>query len=246
MLASVLWEWISSIFGIDSLSEDLVKYLVYTGLGAIFYRLTKLMNGWKGWKTSRKKEVMFWATSLPMMFAIVSFAAGLGEAKGGKFKAGLIYAGSLGNPVLNIDPTNAAQMTIPGIGGPKKMDEKGVNLFVILKIDNIGPPSTAWSWKARIVIPGGTEIAAAIPGVLISSNSTPIGTLIGPYFPKMEDNLVSSMALTQLAQGGSKIGWLLLHIGGITQIPENSRICISFQNVFGKETKIEHPWEPGK
>lgn len=119
-------------------------------------------------------------------------------------------------------------------------------LLVIAKVDNAGPPSTAWDWKAHVELPGGAKMTAGIPAVSILTNSLPIPTIIGEYQPRNENNLLQLLALTQLEQGGSKIGWLMIHLPDITELPTNSMIHISFANVFGRETKAAHFWSLGK
>jgi hypothetical protein len=50
------------------------------------------------------------------------------------------------------------------------------------------------------------------------------------------------MAVTPLATGGGKIGWLMIHVNGITRVPDGSHIVLRFDDVFGRETKIDHIW----
>lgn len=246
MTVTAFGDFLSGIFGIDSLAEDLIKYLVYTALGAVFWRLIKMMNGWKGWKTSKRKEFAFWAVSLPAMFALVTFASGLGGARGGKFKAGVIAISQFLNPIPFLDTTNQVKATMPGISPSawSRMDAKGANFLAVLKVDNAGPPSTAWNWKGTVEIPGGTKLDAIIPAVSIGTNIQPLNTIIGPYTPKNENNLIELIGLHQLAQGDSKMGWLMFHVSGITEMPPKSIIRISFDNVFGRQTVIEHQWMP--
>lgn len=245
MIATAASEFLFNIFGIESVSEDFVKWIVYACLGSVFWRLIRLMNGWKGWRTSRKKEVIFWVVSLPMFFAIVSFASTLGPPRGGKFRAGVITVARVATPSV-VGGTNElvrSGVTISGIGVPQKIDEKGVNFLVVAKVDNPGQPSTAWNWKVTAILDGGTRLPALIPSVTFPQPFT-IDTIIGPYSCKMEDNLLQSLSVNPLPQGSSKIGWLMFHISGISELPIGSQIQISFENVFGRKTVIEHPWDP--
>jgi hypothetical protein len=75
-----------------------------------------------------------------------------------------------------------------GVGGQSpKINEPGVNLVLVLKIDNSGQPSVAWNWKAHLVLPGGSELEALLPSVSMGSNQI-LNTVVGPVPLSQEGN----------------------------------------------------------
>ena len=160
----------------------------------------------------------------------------------GRFRAGFLSAFKINNPIQS--STNQITVTMSGVGPQNaKIDQNGANFGLILRIENSGQPSVAWNWKVSIYLPSGQQMEAAIPSVAVES-AGPIATIIGPYYLKMEDNLIQSLATSPLPTGAGKIGWMIIHMNGINEIPIGSRFILTFDDVFGRQTKIEHEWGP--
>jgi len=134
-----------------------------------------------------------------------------------------------------------------GIGVPDvKYDDKGVNMLLVAKVDNSGLPTVAWNWKISVLLPvGGSPIPATIPSVFIQSTE-PLPTVMGPYYVKMEDQLIQAMAVNPLPTGAGKIGWLVFNVAGFNEMPNGAIVKLSFEDVFGRETTLEHKWEKSK
>jgi hypothetical protein len=76
--------------------------------------------------------------------------------------------------------------------------------------------------------------------------SEPLPTVVGPYKPTLEKNLLQSLSFSPLPTGGANNGWCVIHINGLDSIPAGARFVITFEDVFGKQTRLEHVWIPNQ
>jgi hypothetical protein len=168
----------------------------------------------------------------------------------GDFEAGVLAALQVGTsePIIN-----NVEGTMSGEGGAAGT-ESGINMLFIIRVVNKGAPTTAWNWKASVTLPGGGKMDAQIPSIAhfgsgsgdTSSPMPPLPTAYGPYKLKMEDNLLGALASSPLASGAGKQGWVVVHVNGLTEPPTGATFTISFEDVFGRQTKVEDLWQPGK
>jgi|GEM_PF-4239389 len=166
--------------------------------------------------------------------------------KGG-FRAGFLALIKIDSiKFADLATNQVSTITMSGIGGTPRISEHGVQIGLIVKIDNSGQPSTAWNWKAHVEIPGGSKLEARIPGVSIQSN-TIVQTVVGPFTIAPENNLISSLSVNPLPTGAGTIGWLMIHVNEISAIPEGARIVLTFEDVFSRPTKVQFVWtDPSK
>lgn len=144
--------------------------------------------------------------------------------------------------------TNKTIMSMSAISGKDaKIDENGsgINVLCVIRIMNSGMPSTAWNWKAHIVLVGGTKIEASIPSVAVNEGQS-IPTIAGPFSPTYQNHLPDALAFVPLQTGGGTNCWLALHINGLDKIPEGAHFIITFNDVNDKEVRIEHVFTPGE
>jgi hypothetical protein len=62
----------------------------------------------------------------------------------------------------------------------------------------------------------------------------------------MDNNLLTLLSETPLASGAAKIGWFPIHINRINPPQKGTKIVICFEDIFGREVRVEHVWEVGK
>jgi hypothetical protein len=62
----------------------------------------------------------------------------------------------------------------------------------------------------------------------------------------MEDQLIQALAVNPMPHGGGKIGWLVFNVAGFNEMPEGAVVILTFEDVFGNETKLQHKWERTK
>jgi hypothetical protein len=164
--------------------------------------------------------------------------------KGG-FRANFLSLGQVATVKYIDTMTNSmTPMTLAGIGAAN-VKPGGIDMILVVKIDNSGQPSVAWNWKSFVELPGGSKIEAYIPGLSFPSN-TVFQTVVGPIQATAQNNLIQSMSVTPLQTGAGFIGWMMIHVNDITTLPPGSRIFLSFDDVFGRETKIEFLWTEPK
>lgn len=60
----------------------------------------------------------------------------------------------------------------------------------------------------------------------------------------MANNLPSELSSNPLGTGAAEVGWIPIHINGITDIQEGTHFIISFEDVYGRKTVIDHDWMP--
>jgi hypothetical protein len=110
-----------------------------------------------------------------------------GSPRKGGFRANFLTVSLLGNKI-EVVTNDLSAATMSGVGGQSpKINEPGVNLVLVLKIDNSGQPSVAWNWKAHLVLPGGSELEALLPSVSMGSNQI-LNTVVGPVPLSQEGN----------------------------------------------------------
>jgi len=239
---------------LEGLLKDLVVKIILSCLFPVGVWLVLFIFGLEA-RVIRPKRKVFWIAGFFTAFLAVDllvesarhFNSQMEDIRNatprhGGFRAGLISAFKINNPMQ--PSTNQITVTMSGIGPQNaNIDQNGANFGFILRIENSGQPSVAWNWKVSIYLPSGQQMDAAIPSLAVDS-SGPIATIIGPYYLKMEDNLIQSLATSPLPTGAGKIGWMIIHMNGINEIPIGSRFILTFDDVFGRQTKIEHVWAP--
>jgi hypothetical protein len=160
------------------------------------------------------------------------------------FYASVLFATPVVNQAQII--TNSAEIPNNTVGAAvdvTMLDTNGANFELILRVVNIGKSaSVLWDWKVLAILPNGQRIPAQIPYV-ISVQGTPLATPFGPFRCTVENNLVQALVTRELPVGSAAVGWITFHVNGITKVPLGTRFVITFEDVFGRETVIQHLWD---
>lgn len=128
--------------------------------------------------------------------------------------------------------------------------EPGSGLIFVLRVVNSGAPTTAWDFRAYIILPGPDEqkMDASIPSILIPTADTlpSIPTVAGLFQPDAKNFLLNGLAFTPLATGAAQNYWLVVHVNGLHDIPTGTKYVITFHDVYGRTVKVEHTWVPNQ
>ncbi len=174
---------------------------------------------------------------------------GTTQMQKGGLQASVIWASVASNKLQ--PATNLLQVgTISSVGSGHIAN--GLDMLFIVRVANSGQQSTAWGWKAYGILPGGKRIEGSIPSIAaIFDTSDPktnqtsvVPTVIGPYSFTMDKNLPQSLSASPLTTGSGTIGWLIMHLNGLNTPETGMHFVITFDDVYGHQTKIEHVWEP--
>lgn len=169
-----------------------------------------------------------------------------GSMQKGDLRAGILAALPLGKSEPS---TNIIEGTMSSAGGNAAAAQSGINMLFIIRVVNLGAPTTAWNWKASIILKGGGTMDAQIPSIAhfgdASTPLPPLPTAYGPYTLKMDDNLLGALSSSPLVSGAAKQGWIVVHVNNLTEPPEGATFIITFEDVFGRQTKIEDVWKLG-
>ncbi|HUA68867.1 MAG TPA: hypothetical protein VMA13_10005, partial [Candidatus Saccharimonadales bacterium] len=142
-------------------------------------------------------------------------------------------------------PGGIAGATLSGSGGNNLANAfGGINMLFVMRVSNSGAPTTAWNWRAYVVLPGGGVMDAQIPSVM-GLPQTPLVTAFGPYTPKLEDHLIGALSSSPLPSGGGKEGWIVVHVDNLSRVQNGTHFVITFEDVYGRETKVDHLWAQG-
>jgi hypothetical protein len=161
-----------------------------------------------------------------------------------------LSAGVIGiTPIKNVTSTNPNPninfTTLQGVvdSVQKKTIESGTEFAVAIRIANAGPPTTAWNYRAYIILPGqdSKEIDAIIPGLLLEKAGD-ISTAFGRVKATKENFMIDALSSTPLATGAAGIYWMEIHINGIKEVPLGTHVVITFTDVFDRVTKVDYIW----
>lgn len=159
----------------------------------------------------------------------------------GLFSTGLVKPTA---PATNYDVADLTEQSMP-LSPQNRSMQSGVDVAVILHISNAGEPTTIWNCQTYAILPGGKEIDATIPEVVVSTNQS-VPTLIGMVQLNKTNFLLDALSTTPLATGASGIYWVAVHINGISEIPAGTHIYITFDDAYNRKTKVDYMWEPGQ
>jgi hypothetical protein len=156
-------------------------------------------------------------------------------------KADVLAASGI-TPTIQTNSTSLATVGGAPYSPLNRTIESGINMAFVLRVSNSGRPTTAWGWRASIVLPDGKEIPAIIPQCTLPTNSGAFPTVIGPVILTKENNMLEALSFNPLATGAGEVVWLVVHVNGLEKPPEGSHFIITFEDVYGRQTKIDHPW----
>jgi hypothetical protein len=124
---------------------------------------------------------------------------------------------------------------------------EGADYMMVLRVANSGPPTTAWEWQVKVVMPDNREQPALFPPLSLDlASMADLPTIVGPYHCTMENNLLQSLSFHKLDMGDAVNVWTIIHINGLKTLPENSRFVISFEDSYQRTNTFEHVWKPGQ
>jgi len=208
-----------------SVAQDGIKWVVYSVIGTILFRIWKTVNNWK--PTSRKAEVTFWALSFVTIFALIAFASSMISApKNASAIRGSVYRCQL--------------ITVPSIP----------NFFVAfnLRLTNPGKPSTAWGWSLRTTLPGKQQYEY-LP---FEIRDFQIGGRFGPNtdtnkidFVISNDNYLPVQLLEKtVGPDRGAVGWIMFPVRNIPQseITTGTKFTIELEQSDGSKRTIDHIW----
>jgi hypothetical protein len=222
LLLSLLFDLVAAALGITMLMQFLKKF-------------------WQEKFTDKKKirnTYIFGILGLSLCLLTLKAAFAPPSASGG-FQANILWAGQI------YAPTNASPVitngTISGINDSHIQYAPGMDMMFVIRIVNTGPASSLWNWKSSIRLPGGSKIGGVIPSIT-GVSTTVVPTVAGPFLPTFENNMLQLLSLHSLGSGEPAEGWLLVHYNGLNTPQDGTLFKISFDDVFGNETRIEHTW----
>jgi hypothetical protein len=163
-------------------------------------------------------------------------------------EAGVFFAGkSVSVFMTNVDFSTATSQGM-SLTPENKTMQSGADMIFVLRVSNSGAPTTLWNYKAYINLIGQDgkehEMDASIPSTIIRTNNV-IMTLVGPITLTKENFLLDALSFDPMQTGAAGNYWLTIHINGMAEIPTGTHVIITFNDVLGRETKIEHVWMPG-
>lgn len=160
----------------------------------------------------------------------------------------------LAGPVVgtNAPPSTNTTVTLQGISSSpqNRTMETGIDMAFVLRIANSGAPTTAWAFKAYIILPDGKEMDAGIPSIVIPLDKdkeiATLSTVVGPYRLTGSRFILDALAFTPLETGAANNYWLMVHVNGLHEVPSGTKFIITFDDVYGRETKVQDLWIPGQ
>jgi hypothetical protein len=122
--------------------------------------------------------------------------------------------------------------------------QSGIDIGEVLHIANAGDPTTIWDCQTYIILPGGKEMDASMPSLLVTTNQT-VPSVIGLIKITKENFLLNALSTTPLATGAAGNYWIEIHVNGINEIPAGTHVFVTFHDVYNRPTVIDYMWEPG-
>jgi hypothetical protein len=232
-----LWSWFCGNF-----SWWVIASVVSWGITRLFMKFFGKSPG------QMKKEIalflIFFVGGVALLASVTYGLIYQPQASSMVLKGGLkwqiILCGPSGPVVTS---TNVSLATISSENAGLTKIGSGISILFIVRIVNTGPDTTAWNWKAGVAIPGGSTLEGTIPSVSELADVI-LPTVIGPYKPTKDNNLLQVLSTHPLKTGDTITGWLVMHVNGLDSTPNDCHFIVSFEDNFGRQIQIDDHWQP--